>query len=292
LALSTAYRAQTNGASEIVNKFLGNYLRMFTNARKKNWPSLLSAAQRAINTSYNSAIGMSPCEARFGFNPATPVLTEGKHKSKEAAIAALQESQRLAERCCHDTLWKHKDSMISKHAEAFPSRLEEGDLVHVSTTALLPKNVARINHKLTQRFVGPYEIVRKISPEAYEVKLPDCSRAHPVISLKFLKKFTQSDEFPLRPSPDEDPLEDLVDYKVEAILKHKVTRGTFSFLVKWLQYGPESNSYEPVESFMNEEGEIHNETLYWYLQKHRIKGFKIAPELLLSSPPAASGGGR
>ena len=35
-------------------------------------------------------------------------------------------------------------------------------------------------NKLAPKFYGPYQVTRKISPAAYEVKLPDKSRIHNV----------------------------------------------------------------------------------------------------------------
>ena len=43
-------------------------------------------------------------------------------------------------------------------------------------------------HKLVPKFYGPYQINRKISPVAYELKLPDKSRIHNVFHVSNLKK--------------------------------------------------------------------------------------------------------
>ena len=44
------------------------------------------------------------------------------------------------------------------------------------------------NNKLAPKFYGPYQIIRKISPVAYELKLPDKSRIHNVFHVSNLKK--------------------------------------------------------------------------------------------------------
>ena len=43
-------------------------------------------------------------------------------------------------------------------------------------------------NKLAPKFYGPYQIIRKISPIAYELKLPDKSRIHKVFHVSNLKK--------------------------------------------------------------------------------------------------------
>ena len=43
-------------------------------------------------------------------------------------------------------------------------------------------------NKLAPKFYGPYQIIRKISPATYELKLPDKSRIHNVFYVSNLKK--------------------------------------------------------------------------------------------------------
>ena len=43
-------------------------------------------------------------------------------------------------------------------------------------------------NKLAPKFYGPYQIIRKISNVAYELKLPETSRIHNVFHVSNLKK--------------------------------------------------------------------------------------------------------
>ena len=43
-------------------------------------------------------------------------------------------------------------------------------------------------NKLAPKFHGPYQIIRKINPVAYELKLPDKSQIHNVFHVSNLKK--------------------------------------------------------------------------------------------------------
>ena len=44
-------------------------------------------------------------------------------------------------------------------------------------------------NKLAPKFYGPYQIIQKISPITYELKLPDKSRIHNVFHVSNLKKY-------------------------------------------------------------------------------------------------------
>lgn len=66
LSMSLAYHPQTDGLSERVNQCLEIYLRCFTHANPHKWNQFLSLAEYWYNTSYHSAIKMSPFVALYG----------------------------------------------------------------------------------------------------------------------------------------------------------------------------------------------------------------------------------
>ena len=64
--MSSAYYPQTDGQSERVNQCLEIYLCCFTHATPAKWKQFLSLAEYWYNTSYHSAIKMSPFVALYG----------------------------------------------------------------------------------------------------------------------------------------------------------------------------------------------------------------------------------
>jgi len=73
LARNLAYHSQSDGQAEVLNRCLEMYLRCYTQSNPKDWPKLLPWAAYSYNTSFHSAIGMSPYKAVFGRDP-PPVI--------------------------------------------------------------------------------------------------------------------------------------------------------------------------------------------------------------------------
>jgi len=58
-----------------------------------------------------------------------------------------------------------------------------GDLVMLSTKDLKYQIVEKRTEKLTERFVGPYKIKKKISSNTIELELPSTVKIHPVVNV-------------------------------------------------------------------------------------------------------------
>lgn len=56
----SAYHPQTDGQMEVVNRVIEKYLRCFTNEKYSSWAKWLGWAEFCYNSSYQSAIRMSP----------------------------------------------------------------------------------------------------------------------------------------------------------------------------------------------------------------------------------------
>ena len=267
MALTCAGTAQSNGLSENLNKVLSTYLKAFTHAAKTDWPALLSHAARVYNCSWNAALGMSPAEMRFGM--AVPMVVEmGKKKHIEAPLEELRIGQAIAMRCAKDSLWVYQDTQISDAPKVLAPELKKGDLVLVDVRALVPPNLAGRNRKVSPRFTGPYVVEDRVNQGSWRIRLPDRSKAHPTIARRFLKLFP-TDKYPdRRQEPGE--AEDLDQFTVGHIVKHRKQGGRYHFLVRWAHYGRDHDTWEPVESFEDDEGVIRTEALRTYLQDKQI----------------------
>ena len=130
---------------------------------------------------------------------------------------------------------------------------EKGDDVLLSTKHITLKHPG--THKLLLRWIGPFTILDRVGQLAYRLKLPESmSRIHPVFHVSKLKPYKASGRVQPPPVPIE--IEGELEYEVERILdKRTVKRSrrtdSVEYLVKWLGYGHEHNSWEPAKSVAN-----------------------------------------
>jgi hypothetical protein len=69
LRLSSAFRPQTDGQSEVANRVLAVYLRCLAGDRPHSWLRWLPWAEYCFNTSFRSALGSTPFEVVYGRSP-------------------------------------------------------------------------------------------------------------------------------------------------------------------------------------------------------------------------------
>jgi len=78
LHYSSAYHPQSDGQTEVVNRCLEQYLRAYSHGEPHKWVTHLLWAEFSYNTSFHTAIAMTPFEALYGFSPqATPGYVPG-----------------------------------------------------------------------------------------------------------------------------------------------------------------------------------------------------------------------
>ena len=83
-ALSTAYYPQTDGEMEWVNQEIKQFLQIFCNYHQDNWIDLIPFTEFSHNKQKHSAIGRSPFEILYRFNP--PYSANSALETKVPAI--------------------------------------------------------------------------------------------------------------------------------------------------------------------------------------------------------------
>jgi hypothetical protein len=103
---------------------------------------------------------------------------------------------------------------------------EVGDHVLLSTRFFKPPADVARGRKLAPKYAGPYEIVKKVSPVAYELHLPPGTNAYPVFHASLLRPYN-ADSTGERGKAIPEPVcvEGQVEYVVEKVLQSRQRRG-------------------------------------------------------------------
>ena len=261
LAMSTAYHPQSDGQTERANRTIEDMLRAYVNQRQDDWDHHLTAAEIAYNNSKQASTGYSPYFLNYGQHPTFPLNspTVVSERSNNESVEALLEqlSRALSEAQEHvERAQQNQQRQANKHRSEV--EFEVGQQVWLSTTDLRLKQKA--SPKLSQRWIGPFTVKRKLTPLAYELDLPSTLPIHPVFHISKLRPHRSSDRFdPHRPPPPDRPPPEVIDqeeeYEVEAIRQHRFSkwRGRMykQYLVKWRGYPEWENTWEWEDTLTN-----------------------------------------
>lgn len=101
----------------------------------------------------------------------------------------------------------------------------------------------RKNAKLLARFFGPFKIIKKISPVAYELELPKESRIHLVFHVSLLKKKVGGESVMLAQLPEMDENAQ-ISPTPQAVLETRTSKKKIGLLVHWHGLSPSEVTWE------------------------------------------------
>jgi transposase InsO family protein len=263
--LSTAYHPQTDGQTERMNRTLEDMLRHFVNPEGTDWCTYLPSAEFAINNAWQESVRNTPFFLNYGRHPRVPgdldktcLVPQAKEvrvnlqRTLSAAKACLDAARSRALSQARDGMQSAQKRM-KRNADERRSNLsfDVGDQVLLSTRNAGLKTVS--SKKLLPRWIGPLKIIGKVGEVAYRLELPPNLRWHNVFHVALLKPYVPG--YRVAPPPVPDMISGEPTYQVEAILQHRVrkygARTRKEYLVKWENYGPEHNSWEPAKNFIS-----------------------------------------
>ena len=254
--LSTAFHPQTDGQTERLNQILETYLRAYVNFEQDNWLELLPTAQIAYNTTFVESTKTSPFFANYGKEPELrrgPPTDTPRAALRADQIQELHEHLRTELEFTRERMKTYYDKhhspgpVLKKGVHFDDDRVEgptlrEGDHVYLFSRNLHSK---RPSTKLDFKKYGPFRITRKVATSNFELDLPATMKVRTKVFHVSL----------LEPAPKKVPLEkkieieaDEEEFDVEEILDSRYKGRTLHYLVKWLDCGPESNSWEPAKN--------------------------------------------
>jgi len=167
--MSTAFHPQTDGQTERMNASMEQFLRVFVNHQQDDWVQWLPLAECAANNGISETTKCTPFFAvqgvdrqmLFGGEPSKE--RESRRRNADQVQATMQQ--------IHDHL--HGEVRRSQEVQKEGANwtripvpnIEEGtkvwlDARHIRTT--------RPTWKLDWRRLGPFKVLRRVSPSAYE----------------------------------------------------------------------------------------------------------------------------
>jgi len=189
LNFSTAFHPQTDGQRERVNQILEDMLRMYVMNQPKKWEEYLHLVEFAYNNNYQASAKLSPFEILYGRKCNTPIswsspvdrIILGPELLKEMELIVKQVQQNLKE--ARDRQKSYAD--LRRTFREF----EVGNHVYVKVKPT--KSSLRLKNcvKLSPRYCGPFEILARIGPVAYQLALPANIKVHNAFHVSLLKKY-------------------------------------------------------------------------------------------------------
>jgi len=203
----------------------------------------------------HDSIGMSPNEARYGITLETRQGIEDDPQRGEIPTAREHADMIVEKRVQLEASWRRTKDAQAKwyNKNRRPVEFNVGDSVLLSS-----KNIktVRTSKKLDHRFLGPFTVNERIGKQAYRLKLPTkYRRLHDVFHVSLLEPYQRRAGEGL-----EAVQPDLVDaneeLEVKEVLDRRVRNGKEEFLIRWQNYGPADDSWEPTENLIRYEEEI------------------------------------
>jgi len=109
----------------------------------------------------------------------------------------------------------------------------------------------RRSEKLTEHFVGPYNVKGIVSSNTVELELPKSIRIHPMVNISRVQLYKPQVEGQKKTPPKPVIIEGEEEFKVEKIINKRTIRGKEKFLVRWKGYMVEEDTWENRENLEN-----------------------------------------
>ncbi|GKA25939.1 putative reverse transcriptase domain-containing protein [Tanacetum coccineum] len=187
--MSTAYHPQIDDQSERTIQTLEDMLRACVLNFEESWDVHLPLVEFSYNNSYYSSVRCASFEALYGRKCRSPIMWaevgEGHLIGPELVQETTEKISQIKDR--HKAARDRQKSYANKRRK--PLEFSVGDYVLLKVSPW--KGVVRFVNKgkLAPRFVGPYEIIKKVGSVAYRLDLPEeLNGVHDTFHVSNLKK--------------------------------------------------------------------------------------------------------
>jgi transposase InsO family protein len=189
LSYSTAFHPQTDGQTETVNQVLEDMLRAYARTYDTNWERSLPFAEFSYNNSFQASLRMAPYKALYRRKCRTALAWSEVGERTLFWLAIIEEAEEKVEKVRENLsiAQSHQKSYADKRRKELT--FADGDSVYLKVSPLRGTKRFLVKGKLAPRYVGPYQITKRIGSLAYQLALPEVmAGVHPVFHVSQLKK--------------------------------------------------------------------------------------------------------
>lgn len=247
---TSGYHPEGDGQTERLNQTLEQYLRVLCNYQQDNWSELLPLSEFAYNNAPSATTGVSPFFANKGYHPNITVHPERELASQKAREFVVDLDELHSELRNQMSLAQQRYQGPADKRRIPAPDFKVGQQVFVRAENI---HTTRPSKKLSEKYLGPFEIIAQPGTHSFTLRLPEHMRAiHPVFHVSQLEPSIPN-SIPNRTQPPPPPvvIDDELEYEIAEVLDSKIDnrrRCKLLYLVKWSGYEgtDEENSWLPA----------------------------------------------
>ena len=206
-------------------------------------------AEFAVNNKTHTATKVSPFMANYGreLRMGGDVGKKGKMESVMEFVERMKKVHEEVGAALRKTQEEMKRYVDQNRKEIEEGR--KGDRVMLSTKDLVFKE--RPVQKLTERYVGLYEIEEIVLLNAVKLQLPSLMRIHPVVNVSWIVWYKEQVKGQKKEEEKPVEVEGVEEWEMERILNKKKIRGIKKYLAWWKGFTAEHNSWVKKKELEN-----------------------------------------
>eukprot|EP00253_Pinus_taeda_P008729 PITA_08729 len=189
LSFSTAYHPQTDGQTERVNQVVEDMLRSSVMQQPTQWEEYLHLVEFAYNNGYHSSLKMSPFEVLYGWKCRTPSSWGGPEDKFLLGPEMLEEMEVMVKKVRANLKMAQDRQKNFADRKRTSKEYQVGKHVYIRIRARKSTLQWNACAKLAPRFCGPFQILTRVGPVAYQLALPSHIRVHNVFHVSVLKRY-------------------------------------------------------------------------------------------------------